>query len=198
LLTNESVQKELKIEKEQADKLKEAVTKVTDKYKDERAKLADLAAEERRTKSAELNKTVNDETLKSVEELLKPEQIKRLKQIELQQAAARAFTRADVVTGLKLTDDQKEKIKTISADYTKEMADLRPARGAGGNGGGNGGGNRAANAEKITALNKATEEKIQGVLTDDQKKTWKEMTGEAFTLVRAQRRGGNPPPPPGV
>ena len=39
-----------------------------------------------------------------------------------------------------------------------------------------------ANAEKITALRKETTEKIVAVLTDDQKKSWKEMTGEAFTF----------------
>ena len=67
LLTNESVQKELKVEKDQADKLKDAVTKVTDAHKDERDKLAGLQGDERRTKTQELNKTVSEETMKAVD-----------------------------------------------------------------------------------------------------------------------------------
>jgi hypothetical protein len=186
LLTNDSVQKELKIEKEQADKVKEAVTKVTDAHKDDTAKLRDLTGEERRTKTAELNATMNDETLKAVDDILKPEQIKRLKEIDVQQAGANAFARADVEKALSLKDDQKEKIKGINADTAKAMADLRMAGGGGG-----GGANRAANQEKITALRKETMDKIQALLTDDQKKTWKDLTGDAFTLVRPNRRGGN-------
>jgi hypothetical protein len=184
LLANESVQKELKIEKDQADKVKEAVAKVTDKFKDDVAKIADLPQDERGAKRTALNKTITEETYKSIEDVLKPDQIKRLKQIELQQAAisGRAFTREDVVTALKLTDEQKEKIKTINADSAKELTDLRAN-----------GGNRT-NREKIAAVQKETGEKLQGVLTDDQKKTWKEMTGEAFTLVRPQRQPNTNPP----
>lgn len=179
LLENESVQKELKMEKDQADKVKEAVAKVTDKHKDERAKLADLGREERRTETQKLNAIVNAEVMAAIGDILKPEQVKRLKQIELQQAGSRAFTRADVATALKLTDEQKEKIKTINEDAGKQLAELRQ------------GGNAQNNREKIAAVNKETTEKVQGVLTDDQKKAFKEMTGEPFTIVR-QRRQQNP------
>jgi hypothetical protein len=183
LLTNDSVQKELKLEKEAIDKVKEAVTKVQDAHKDDTAKLRDLTGEERRTKTAELTATMNDETLKAVGDILKPEQIKRLKQIDVQQAGAQAFTRADVVKALSLKDDQKDKIKTIAADMTKALADLRAA--------GGGAAGRAANQEKITALRKETMDKVVGLLTDDQKKAFKEMTGDAFELVRPGRRGAN-------
>jgi hypothetical protein len=177
LLANESVQKELKIEKEQADKVKDAVAKVTDKHKDEFAKLRDLGQDERRTKTAELNKIVTVEMMASIGEVLKPEQVKRLKEIELQQAGARAFGRTDVQSALKFTDEQKEKIKTLNDAAAKEIADL--------------GGNNQGNREKIAAIRKESGEKLQGVLTDDQKKAWKDMTGEPFTLVQ-QRRQNNP------
>jgi hypothetical protein len=186
LLTNESVQKELKIEKDTADKLKEAVTKVTDAHKDETAKIRELPQAERPAKQQELNKTINEETLKAVSDILKPEQVTRLKQIELQQANTRAFSRPDVQKALSLEDVQIEKIKTINDDSQKAMRDLRPA----------GGGGKPAKpdpavTEKIATLRKETAEKIQGVLTDDQKKTWKTMIGDSFTLVRPGRGNNN-------
>jgi hypothetical protein len=178
LLGNESVQKELKMDQDQTDKVKAAVQKVQDNHKDDFAKVRELTGDEQRTKREELNKTVTDEVLTAAGDILKPEQIKRLKQIELQQAGSRAFTRADVQKALALKDDQKDTIKTIAEDAAKAMRDLSP-----------GGQRTPETREKIAALRKETLEKVQAVLTDDQKKTWKDMTGEAFEVVR--RRPGN-------
>jgi hypothetical protein len=178
LLLNESVQKELTIDKEQAEKVKEAVLQIQDKHKDEFAKLRDLSQDERRAKGQELSRTVSAEVLKAVGEMLKPDQIKRLKQIDLQQIGAQAFARPEVQTALSLKDDQKEKIKTISEDIAKQIGDLRQDRT-----------NAQANRDKITALRKEIQEKIQAVLTDDQKKTWKDLTGEPFQVVSTRQRG---------
>jgi len=191
LLRNESVQKELKMDKGQVDKTAEAVKKVQDKHADEFTKLRDLQQEERRTKSAELNRTVSAETLTAVSEVLKPEQVTRLKEIELQQAGVSAFTRADVEKALALNDEQKTKLKAISDESSTKMRELfGGGRGQGGGAGGarpprGQGGARGAgqNQEKITALRKEMNEKAVAVLTDDQKKMWKTMTGEAFTVA---------------
>jgi hypothetical protein len=176
LVLNESVQKELNMDKDQADKAKEVVQKVRDNHKDDIAKLQDLNQDEARQKGQELSRTMSEEALKALGDVLKPEQIKRLKQIELQQAGDRAFTRPDVQTALKLTDDEKDQIKTIADDAAKQRRELFQ------------GGNAQGSRDKITALRKETLEKIQAVLTDDQKKTWKDLTGDPFELVRTQRR----------
>lgn len=196
LLANEAVQKELKIDKDQATKVAEAVKKVTDKHADARAKLRDLEAEERQTKSRELNQTISTETMTAVGEVLNADQMKRLKQIELQRAGAAAYTRAEVQTALKLTTEQTEKVKVIADDSAKAMRELmgaggqgtRPNRGAGGAGGAGGArGGFGANAEKLTALRKETAEKFVAVLTDDQKKEWKGLTGDEFTMPAPMR-----------
>lgn len=183
LLANVAVQKELKMDKEQTDKATEAVKKVTDKHADARAKLRDLADEERRTKSAELNKVISEETLTAVSEVLKPEQVKRLKQIELQRAGVNAFTRPEVEKGLSFTDEQKSKVKAVVDENGTKMRELGGGRpGAGGARPPRGQGGANPNAEKITALRKESTEKIMAILTDDQKKSWKDMTGEAFEV----------------
>jgi len=175
LLQNESVQKELKVEGDQATKLKDAVGKVTAAHRDEFAKLRDLDQNERRTKTAELTRTVNEETLKAVSDILNTEQLKRLKQIELQQAGERAYSRPEVQKALNLTDEQKEKLKTIAEDTSKQRRELLQ------------GGNAQGNREKLTALTKESNDKVQAVLTDEQKKAWKDLTGETFTIARPRR-----------
>jgi len=52
--------------------------------------------------------------------------------------------------------------------------------------------------KKMAALNKETMEKVSGVLTDDQKKAWKDLTGEPFEFKpdpgqfggRGKKKGG--------
>jgi hypothetical protein len=189
LISNEAVQKELKMDKDQADKATEAVKKVREKHADDFSKLRDVPQDERRAKMQELGKEVNEETLKAVGEVLKPEQLTRLKQIELQRASFAAFTRPDVQEALKLTTEQKEKVKTITDEANKDIRALRGAGGqgrgqggAGGAGRGQGRGGFGANNEKITAIRKEADGKIVALLTDDQKKTWKGMTGDAFEV----------------
>src|SRR5262249_19273431 len=111
--------------------------------------------------------------------ILSADQLKRFKQIQLQQAGAGAFTQPDVQKALKLTDEQQEAIKTISEDAAKQRRDLTQ-----------GGGRGQGNAEKMTAIRKESLDRIQKLLTADQKKTWKDLTGDAFTIQRPQGRRG--------
>ncbi|MFO0808387.1 MAG: hypothetical protein U0746_07175 [Gemmataceae bacterium] len=201
LLQNEAVQKELKMEKDQADKVIEAVKKVQEKHADDFAKLRDLSQDERRTKTQELTATVNGETLTAIGDMMKPEQLTRLKQIELQRAAAAGYARKEIQTALKLSDEQKDKVKTLVADYEKQMQELVGARGQGGQGGqgkggqgkggqgkgGQGGRGLGANQEKVTALRKEVAEKFVALLDDSQKKTWKGLTGEPFEVPTVRR-----------
>ena len=121
---------------------------------------------------------VTDEQLEKVPEavskalatVLSEKQVKRLHQIDLQQRGVRAFTDATIQTQLKINDEQKGNIKTILEESAKERAELFKGakddpKGA---------------MEKVAALSKETTEKIQTVLTSDQRKQWKSLLGEEF------------------
>ena len=62
--------------------------------------------------------------MKRLADVLKPEQAKRLKQIEVQAAGLAAFSKDDVQTALKLTDAQKASVKTAADDMQKDIQDL--------------------------------------------------------------------------
>lgn len=171
LVQNESVQKELKLSDEQVEKAKKVATDVLDKFKDDFSKLKGASAEER----AESNKKVSDEALKSLGDVLKADQTKRLKQIELQQ---RGIGDPFVQKDLKLSDEQKDKVKKISEDVAEKRREIfKDAKG-----------DFKGAMEKMTALNKETNEKYQGVLSDEQKKQWKELTGDPFEVKFEPRR----------
>ena len=180
LIENVGVQQELKLDNEQVEKAKAAVAKVREKHSADRAKLQDLSQEERREKSTAINQAVSEETMQALADVLKPEQIKRFKQIELQRRGAEAFTALEVQNALKLTGEQKEKIKTIAGDAAQQRRELFQGGANPGQGAANRGGEEAQ--KKMATLNKATVEKVSAVLSGDQKQTWKEMVGQPFEV----------------
>ena len=120
LLMNPSVQKELKLSDDQVKKITETTESIRDKHRDEFEALGKLEGDERREKSDELRKKVSDETQKALAEILKPEQSKRLKEIQLQQEGARAFNDPEVQKALNLTGrssalSPKERKQTFTA-----------------------------------------------------------------------------------
>lgn len=177
LLQNAGVRKELKLTDEQAEKAKQLAQKVLDKYRNKNAE-NDKDQEEATKKIREIDKIIAEETIKELAGVLQPEQIKRLDQIALQQRGIQAFQEVRVEKALKLTAEQKNKIKTLNADATKEMRELFQSVN----------GDFQEAMKKIHALRKANLDKAAAVLTDDQKKIWKEMTGAPFEAKFEPRR----------
>jgi hypothetical protein len=176
LLGQKSVQDELKVSEDQVGK----ITQLAAKQREAFAELRNLQGEERQKKLQELNQA-NE---KQLAEILKPEQLKRLKQIAWQQQGGQALAESDVAEALGLSGEQKEKIKTINEDAQKEMRELFQP-----------GGNREEAQKKMAEMRKATEEKRMAVLTDTQKAKWKELLGEPFKgeITRPGRPGGDRP-----
>ncbi len=165
------------------DDEKAAVTKITDKYKDD---IAAARTAMDRQKMADLRKQENDDVVKAIPTIFKDDQVKRLNQLEVQAAGLGAFTKDDVATALKLTDDQKKSIKDATDDLQKDSQDLfQSAQG-----------DRTKMAEimtKVQTMRKDALDKVVNGLTDDQKKTWKDLTGDKFDFpapMRGNRPGG--------
>jgi hypothetical protein len=181
LINMEPVQKELKLSEDDVTKAKETAKTITDKYTEERQKLADLPQEERGPKMMEMAAKQSEETYTELAKTWKPEQIKRLKQLGVQQQGLNAFMSPAVDKVLKLTDEQKEKVRTLNMEQGEEM------RGIFG-----GGGDPAENAKKMATMRKEFLAKGVAALTDEQKKEWKELTGEPFEFpaMAGGNRGG--------
>jgi len=172
LLANESVQKELKLEDQQLEKAKELGQKAREKMTAARSSFEGLDQEERRTKMTELNKEINESTMKAAGEFLKPEQITRLKQISYQTRGASALSDPDVQKKLNITDSQKTDIQTIVTDSMSEMRTIFQENQD----------DREAAMKKVGELRKQTLAKAEAKLNDEQQKSWKEMLGSPFEI----------------
>jgi Spy/CpxP family protein refolding chaperone len=186
LLQNEKVQKELDLTAEQKEKLQE----VNKENRDAFGSLRDLSQEERMTKMREMG----EKAQKKVEGILLPNQVKRLKEIQLQAQGTMALANPDVAKELGLTDDQKEKIKTINQESRGNRPQFTP-------------GQRPSQEErdKMQKAREETNKKIMDVLTADQKSKLETMKGEKFDTAglmgggmgggQRRNRGGNNPAP---
>ena len=173
LLTNKVLQEELKVGEDQVAKLKEFAEKQSEAMKP----FAQFGGDEdEQIARMEVQLKLMKERVAFMKTALTADQVKRLGQIEKQQLGMAAFSNVKIAKELAITEEQTEKIKTINADMNKEMRDMFS------------GGFDAETQKKITALRSETQDKVEKVLTDDQRKKWKEMTGEAFDTTKLFQR----------
>lgn len=206
LLTNKGVQEEIKLDEEQVKTLtentkerfaniQESMAKLTEKAK----QLDGVAEDKMDEKVREVFKEEIETPMKEAEKVLKPEQVKRLKQIHLSNRGLGLFSDAEYAKTLKITDEQKKKAKELQTELTKDLTEL---------GGGRPGGGRPMQPsketqEKMTNLLDEAKEKGLALLTDDQKKIYKDMAGEPYKVKQERgqfgfgggRPGGNRPAP---
>lgn len=176
LLTNKSVQQEIKLDETQIAKTTKVVEDAGAKM---REKMEDIPDDQRRERIPQIFRAANEEVKSALKDVLKPEQMTRLEQISRQQQGIQAFTDPTVQEKLQLSDDQKSRLKEISDNSSTQMREIFS----------NAGDDRQAAMQKMTALRKETLEKGVAVLSDDQKKTWKDLTGEPFEVKFEPRRG---------
>jgi hypothetical protein len=181
-LDSKEFQKELKLTDEQVTKAKAAAEDVFKKHADDFKDL-DFTSTEGREKMMAIGRTISTESLKAMDSVLDKDQMKRFKQIMLQQSirmqGPAVYNDPEIQKSLKLTDEQKDKIKTINSDLNKDREELfkdiqgDPAKG------------REA-FQKMGGMSKEAMDKAGKILTTEQKKSLDELKGEPFEM-----------PPPG-
>jgi hypothetical protein len=157
----------LKLSSEQ----REVIAQFDHKWREMFREVVRMAPDERERR--EVNLAQEQET--QIAQLLTAAQMRRFKQIALQVRGPGAFLDEDVATALRLTADQKRRIRAIEMEGRG-----RPGPGT--------------SRKEFEATRKATNERVQAVLSAEQLKGWREMTGEPF------ERTWFPPrfPPPGA
>jgi hypothetical protein len=158
LLCQPAILDELHLDDQQRPKIKEFCERVGKEWIESFADVGRLPPAERARRAVERARRYQTE----VNRLLTGAQRHRLRQIGLQAEGPGAFGEAEVVSELKLTIEQRERIRTIEEETF--FGWMRDPHG---------------NSGKPTASKeKSANERILAVLTEDQLRRWKEMTGE--------------------
>ena len=131
-LLTEQVQKELGLTPEQKEKLKDARRKALGTMRDEpkidRAKLRDMAPEEREKVQQEIakrNAERAEQVRKQIEEILTPQQAEQLKDIKFRQVAVGMLSSGQMPEQIELTDEQRQKLRKIQEEMRSKMTQLQ-------------------------------------------------------------------------
>jgi hypothetical protein len=180
---SKELQDALKVDKDQAEKVAAALAKVREDVRDDLAKLRDRNTKE--DERAAILKKVGEANDKALASVLKPEQIKRLHQIENQQAGVGLFAKEDAAKALKLSDEQQKTIKAIGEDMQADVRDLFAA------------GRDPETAKKVQAVRKVAMDSATKILSASQKDTLKDLVGEPVELAFGGFGPGGPGGGPG-
>jgi hypothetical protein len=105
---------------------------------------------------------------------LKADQIRRLRQVELQQDGLFALGRPDVSQELRLTGEQRQRFMGVIQEMAMTIEPLVRQLQASGN--------PQEIGPKVMQVRKNQESKLEALLSDAQKKQWKEMLGRPLDL----------------
>jgi hypothetical protein len=161
LLRHKAVRDDLKLTRGDARKIHE-FTEQQWKKEQEAEAIADEKERDRRYEEM----TRDDERF--LEEILKPEQKKRLDQITLQVAGLLWISRPEVAAALKLTDEQKQKVVELQKAARKEMEELLYSE------------TRRDRQAELRKHQEACKQRVLELLTDEQEAKYHELTGEPF------------------
>jgi Spy/CpxP family protein refolding chaperone len=158
MLRHKAVQEELKLSKEQRDKVKGVMTAVRDK-------MIELIENGEREKVAALLK----EQEKGLTKVLTATQFARLKQVVLQVHGLWAMTVPDTAKDLKLTPGQVKQLRALQAETEKQMNKVFEEAAT-----------RKEAQKRVAELHRAANDKGLALLTEGQRARWKAMIGEPF------------------
>jgi hypothetical protein len=193
LAANEAVQKDIGVSGQTVERL----SALNDAYRNASQKeftalgidysaISDLpalerAAEMRRINEAtsQVNRKLTAEYLPKLAEVLSPEQIQRLKQIQLQASGIDAWIEAETAKDLEFTEDQIKKLTELRNDYSRRQQLLD--------------GDFQQRFTKIRELNAERDAKAIELLSTDQRARLAALQGVPFDVSQLgfRRRGNN-------
>ncbi|HUY32892.1 MAG TPA: hypothetical protein VMV69_08935 [Pirellulales bacterium] len=176
MVFRDAVREELKLTDEQKEKLEEHLRERLPDIMQFFQSLEGLNGEEREKKLQAFRQTAQEKLAAVLKDTLKENQHKRLRQLELQQEGAFALWHGDVEIGkdLKVTDEQRKQFMAVVQEFQKQVGPLIKEAQSGGN--------PEQIRPKVMKLRKEHEDRIEALLTDAQKKQWKEMLGKPLAL----------------
>jgi len=191
LVANPAVQKELDVKEEQNNKLttvtEDYFTQIRDSVTFNREDFQDADDEKRAKMMAEMqekraaaDKAATAKLKPELAKILDEKQMIRLQQIYIQSLRGAALENDEVVAALKLSDDQKDKIKTANKENADKLSKLMSSDG-----------DPMDRFAKMRELGDQLNKDLLAVLNEDQTKELDKLKGPEFDL--ASLRGGRGP-----
>lgn len=175
LVFRDKVQAELQLSAEQKDKVQKRLQGTIQETMRFFQTLGAQNGEERERALRSYREKAEENLRAFLQGLLKEEQLKRLRQVELQQQGSFALVaRPDLGQELKFTMEQRRQFMAVIQEMEMTIAPLVRQLQSGGN--------PQEIGPRVMQVRKSHEVKLEAVLTEVQKKQWKEMLGKPLDL----------------
>jgi hypothetical protein len=138
-------------------------------------KLQDTAAEDRGREHAAYRERAEQALKSFLEETLDRDQLRRLRQLELQQQGLFALMQPDLAADLKVTAEQGRQFRTVIEGLQNEVQSLVRQAPAGGD--------PTDIRAKMLKFRQEHERRLEALLSDTQKERWRELLGKPFDLA---------------
>jgi len=169
------VQEELKLSEEQKGKLLQTFPDHAQETMKVFEKVKDLKSAEREKEMQEHRQKSDQKLSALLKDVLDAKQQERLFQLQLQQAGAFALLgQNEAFLKLKITDEQRKRIMEVVQEMQKKIEPLMKEVESGGK--------PEEIRPKVLKVRKQHEGRIEALLTDAQKKQWKELLGKPLDL----------------
>lgn len=142
--------------------------------------ITDAQREAAGAKMAEVTVRLNNEYLPRLKRVLVPDQMKRLRQIQIQVSGIDAMLEGDLAAELGLSEEQKKSLTAIRDEYSGKQSSLF-----------RGDGDPQERNNKIRELSEERDRKTSEVLTSDQNAKLLTLQGEPFDVSVLRSRRGN-------
>jgi Spy/CpxP family protein refolding chaperone len=176
MVFRDAVQEELNLTDGQKEKVEEHLRERLPDIVQFFQSLEGLNGEEREKKLQAFRQKAQEKLTSVLKATLKEDQSKRLHQLELQQGGALALFHGgpEIAKDLKITDEQRKQFMAVVQELQRKVGPLIKEAQSGGD--------PEEIRPKVMKIRKEHEGKIEALLTDAQKKQWKEMLGKPLAL----------------
>lgn len=169
-VSRDKVQEDLKLSEDQKQKLR---AKLSDDVQEAKA-VEHLKPEERKQAMQSLRQTSYAKLEAFLQEVLTADQRMRFRQLKLQYDVPSIMLQPEIGKELKITDEQRRQFMGVIQEMQKEITPLMKEAKSGGS-------SQEILAE-VTRMRLDAQEKIEALLSDAQKKQWKEMIGQPLVI----------------
>jgi hypothetical protein len=175
LVFRDKVQEELKLSNEQKKKLEKRLQGTQQDTMQLFQRLVDEEPEEREKALHAYREKAQENLAAFLQGLLQEKQSQRLRQVMLQRDRLFALLgNPEVAQELEITDEQRHQFVEVAQEFQKKFDPLMKEAQKGGN--------AQEIGPKIRKIRKEQEERIEALLSDAQKKQWKELLGKPLDL----------------
>jgi hypothetical protein len=181
LFQYQDVRKDLNINDQQLNEMNRSFEVLNSEFATEFGKLKE---EERARRANALRSRYWEKWNSGVNRVLEPEQLKRYRQLDLQYRGWGALMDPELQTQLNLSAEQKQRLDQLYGESLQTYSDIHRM----------GQTNRDAALQRYIQWREQTRRGINEFLTEEQRRNWAEMTGDAYRFAPNFGRTDNRPP----